>query len=106
MIRTLAIAYAISQGAATEDLKREGIDGFKRGGFEAVAWVELGCIIALGAALVIREKQHRADVAAKDLELRDLNKVTRDALISDSKAIDAMSKALDINTAVIRELKR
>lgn len=106
MIRILIIAAALAQGSITDEAKKDALEGFKRGGFEAVAWLELGCIIALGAALVWREKQHRADTAEKDAELRDLNKVTRDALISDSKAIDTIAKSLDANTSVIREFKR
>ncbi len=106
MVKVLLLAVTLAQ--VSEDLKREGIDGFKRGGFEAVAWLELGCIIALGLTLWWREKQHRTDLAekdkvitAKDNELRDLNRVTRDTLISDSKAIDAIANTLKSHTDVI-----
>lgn len=104
MIKLLLLAHALAQLPISEKIQDKAAEGYSHGGFEAVAWVELGGIIALGAALVWREKQHRADVAAKDNELRDLNKITRDTLISDSKAIESIAAALKVNTDVVQRL--
>lgn len=100
MIKLLILVHALSQ-SATEQLEHAGVEGYKHGGFEAVAWVELGGLIVLGLAFGWREKQHRVDIAAKDkviadkdTELRDLNKVTREVLISDSKAIEGITAVI------------
>lgn len=104
MIKLLLLTHALTQLPISEDLQKKAAEGYQHGGFEAVAWVELGGILALGVALVWREKQHRADMVAKDSELRDLNKITRDTLISDSKAIESIAAALKVNTDVVQRL--
>lgn len=70
----------------------------------------LGTLIMIMGGLLIRSEvrvaklEARAEAQAKDhaAELRELNKITREALIGDSKALEKFADALEANTQAVR----